>query len=172
MKLSKHRPHNPIAFNMTPMIDIVFLLIIFFMTVSQITRVADYPLALPRVSQGDSSSITATVTINLNREGEIRRRRVLLDLLLQQQSVGTQINKFLACHDALDDLWHLLMNERLAARNRYDRCTTFINRVQRIVYASRETNYCPGCQTDGKILRDRSLSRLLKDDWPATLDEL
>ena len=44
--------------------------------------------------------------------------------------------------------------------------------VQRIVYASRETNYCPGCQTGGKILADRSLSRLLKEDWPATLDEL
>jgi formamidopyrimidine-DNA glycosylase len=44
--------------------------------------------------------------------------------------------------------------------------------VQRIVYASRETNYCPGCQTGGKILADRSLSRLLKDDGPATLDDL
>jgi formamidopyrimidine-DNA glycosylase len=39
--------------------------------------------------------------------------------------------------------------------------------VQRIVYASRETNYCPRCQTGGKILADRSLSRLLKDDWPS-----
>ncbi len=44
--------------------------------------------------------------------------------------------------------------------------------VQRIRYASSETNYCPGCQTDGKILADRSLSRLLKDDWPRHLDEL
>ncbi len=44
--------------------------------------------------------------------------------------------------------------------------------VQRIQYASRETNYCPGCQTGGKILADRSLSRLLKDDWPQSLDEL
>ncbi len=44
--------------------------------------------------------------------------------------------------------------------------------VQRIVYASRETNYCPTCQTGGKILADRSLSRLLKDDWPKTVDEL
>jgi formamidopyrimidine-DNA glycosylase len=44
--------------------------------------------------------------------------------------------------------------------------------VQRIVYADRETNYCPGCQTGGKILADRSLSRLLKDDWPQTLEEL
>lgn len=44
--------------------------------------------------------------------------------------------------------------------------------VQRIVYASRETNYCPGCQTDGRILADRSLSRLLKDDWPKTIEDL
>jgi formamidopyrimidine-DNA glycosylase len=44
--------------------------------------------------------------------------------------------------------------------------------VQRIRYADRETNYCPGCQTGGKILADRSLSRLLKDDWPRHLDEL
>lgn len=44
--------------------------------------------------------------------------------------------------------------------------------IQRIVAGARETNYCPGCQTGGKILADRSLSRLLKDDWPRTLDEL
>ncbi len=42
--------------------------------------------------------------------------------------------------------------------------------VQRIVYADNETNYCPRCQTGGKILRDRSLSRLLKDDWPTELE--
>ncbi len=45
-------------------------------------------------------------------------------------------------------------------------------RVQRIVYAENETNYCARCQTGGKILADRSLSRLLKDDWPRNLDEL
>ena len=44
--------------------------------------------------------------------------------------------------------------------------------IQRIVYASRETNYCPGCQTGGKVLADRSLSRLLKDDWPKTIEDL
>jgi formamidopyrimidine-DNA glycosylase len=44
--------------------------------------------------------------------------------------------------------------------------------VQRIVYADRETNYCPGCQTGGKLLADRALSRLLKADWPATVDDL
>jgi len=44
--------------------------------------------------------------------------------------------------------------------------------VQRIVYAENETNYCARCQTGGKLLADRSLSRLLKDDWPRSLDEL
>ena len=44
--------------------------------------------------------------------------------------------------------------------------------IQRIVYAENETNYCAKCQTGGKLLADRSLSRLLKDDWPRTLEEL
>jgi formamidopyrimidine-DNA glycosylase len=44
--------------------------------------------------------------------------------------------------------------------------------VQRIRYANNECNYCPGCQTEGRILADRSLSRLLKEDWPKSLDEL
>jgi len=44
--------------------------------------------------------------------------------------------------------------------------------VQRIRYADNETNYCPRCQTNGRILADRSLSRLLKDDWPRHLDDL
>jgi formamidopyrimidine-DNA glycosylase len=44
--------------------------------------------------------------------------------------------------------------------------------VQRIVYAENECNYCPRCQTGGKLLADRSLSRLLRDDWPRTIEEL
>ena len=44
--------------------------------------------------------------------------------------------------------------------------------VQRIVYAANECNYCARCQTGGKLLADRSLSRLLKDDWPKSIDEL
>ena len=44
--------------------------------------------------------------------------------------------------------------------------------VQRIVYAENETNYCARCQTGGRLLADRALSRLLKDDWPRTLEEL
>jgi formamidopyrimidine-DNA glycosylase len=44
--------------------------------------------------------------------------------------------------------------------------------IQRIVYGARETNYCPNCQTGGKLLKDRALSKLLREDWPASLEEL
>lgn len=44
--------------------------------------------------------------------------------------------------------------------------------IQRILYADRETNYCPACQTGGRLLADRSLSRLLREDWPRTLEEM
>jgi formamidopyrimidine-DNA glycosylase len=61
----------------------------------------------------------------------------------------------------------------MAVHGKYgEPCPVCGSPVQRIVYASRETNYCPGCQTGGRILADRSMSRLLKDDWPATIDEL
>jgi formamidopyrimidine-DNA glycosylase len=51
-------------------------------------------------------------------------------------------------------------------------CPRCGSKVQRIVYSSNETNYCATCQTGGKLLADRSLSHLLKDDWPKTLEEL
>ena len=44
--------------------------------------------------------------------------------------------------------------------------------VQRIRYAENEANYCPRCQTGGRLLADRGLSRLLRDDWPRSLEEL
>jgi formamidopyrimidine-DNA glycosylase len=51
-------------------------------------------------------------------------------------------------------------------------CPVCETAIQRIVYADNETNYCPRCQTNGKVLADRSLSRLLKDDWPRSVEEL
>ncbi|MEN1681698.1 MAG: DNA-formamidopyrimidine glycosylase family protein [Planctomycetota bacterium] len=51
-------------------------------------------------------------------------------------------------------------------------CPVCDTAVQRIRYADNETNYCPRCQTEGKLLADRSLSRLLKGDWPKTIEEL
>ena len=50
-------------------------------------------------------------------------------------------------------------------------CPVCGTKVQRIVYAENEVNYCPRCQTGGKLLADRSLSRLLKQDWPKTVEE-
>ncbi len=50
-------------------------------------------------------------------------------------------------------------------------CPACATLVQRIVYAGNECNYCPRCQTSGRILADRSLSRLLKEDWPASIEE-
>ena len=44
--------------------------------------------------------------------------------------------------------------------------------IQRIVYAENECHYCPRCQTGGRLLADRALSRLLNDDWPRTIEEL
>jgi formamidopyrimidine-DNA glycosylase len=61
----------------------------------------------------------------------------------------------------------------MAVHGKYgEACPRCGSPVQRIVYASNETNYCATCQTDGKLLADRSMSRLLKEDWPRTLEEL
>ena len=63
--------------------------------------------------------------------------------------------------------------EGMAVHGRYGKaCPACGTAVQRIRYASNETNYCPRCQTDGQILADRSLSRLLKGDWPRSIEEL
>src|SRR6266704_2551248 len=63
--------------------------------------------------------------------------------------------------------------EGMAVHGRYKQpCPRCGTKIQRIRYASNETNYCPTCQTGGKLLADRALSRLLGEDWPRTLDEL
>ena len=68
MRLSKPRKQGQLGISMTPMIDIVFLLIIFFMTVSQITYVNDEPLELPQLAGTDDQE-TSTFTINITSEG-------------------------------------------------------------------------------------------------------
>ena len=63
--------------------------------------------------------------------------------------------------------------EGMAVHGRYKQsCPRCNTPIQRIRYAANETNYCPTCQTGGKLLADRALSRLLREDWPRTLDEL
>jgi len=63
--------------------------------------------------------------------------------------------------------------EGMAVHGRYRKpCPVCGSRVQRIRYAENEVNYCPTCQTGGRLLADRALSRLLKEDWPRSLEEL
>jgi len=61
----------------------------------------------------------------------------------------------------------------MAVHGRYRQpCLVCGTKIQRIRYASNETNYCPHCQTGGKLLADRALSRLLREDWPRSLEEM
>jgi formamidopyrimidine-DNA glycosylase len=63
--------------------------------------------------------------------------------------------------------------EGMAAHGRYGKpCPVCGAPIQRIVYARNEANYCAACQTGGRLLSDRALSRLLKQDWPKTLDDM
>ena len=63
--------------------------------------------------------------------------------------------------------------EEMCAHGRYGQpCRRCGTKIQRIRYAANETNYCPNCQTSGKLLADRALSRLLREDWPRSLEEM
>jgi formamidopyrimidine-DNA glycosylase len=80
---------------------------------------------------------------------------------LRAQSKGEFPAKVTAFHD------------EMAVHGRYGKpCPVCGTPVQRIRYASNETNYCARCQTEGKLLADRGLSRLLRQDWPKSIDEL
>lgn len=64
-------------------------------------------------------------------------------------------------------------HDQMAVHGKYgEPCPVCGTQIQRIVYSSHETNYCPRCQTNGKILADRSMSRLLKEDWPSNVEDL
>jgi formamidopyrimidine-DNA glycosylase len=64
-------------------------------------------------------------------------------------------------------------HEAMAVHGKFrQRCPDCGAKIQRIRYAANETNYCPGCQTGGRLLADRALSRLLREDWPRRFEEL
>jgi formamidopyrimidine-DNA glycosylase len=80
---------------------------------------------------------------------------------LRQASAGDVPEKVTAFH------------EEMAVHGRYGKpCPVCGAKVQRIVYAENESNYCARCQTGGKLLADRALSRLLREDWPRSVEEL
>nr|WP_217910115.1 DNA-formamidopyrimidine glycosylase family protein [Pseudenhygromyxa sp. WMMC2535] len=119
---------------------------------------------------------------------EILHRAKLSPVKLTSRLDDEELERLLqACQDGLRE-WTELLREHYAGRfpekvtafrpemavhGKYgEPCPVCGDPVQRIVYASRETNYCPTCQTGGKLLADRSLSRLLAKDWPRSLEEL
>jgi formamidopyrimidine-DNA glycosylase len=112
----------------------------------------------------------------------------LSPLALTQKLTPTQIEQLYAATREQLQLWVTRLREEtgpafpekvtafrpeMAVHGRYQQpCPGCGTKIQRIRYAANETNYCPTCQTGGKLLADRSLSRLLKSDWPKTLEEL
>lgn len=119
---------------------------------------------------------------------EILFKARLSPILLSQKMNDEQVNQlFNACRASLSEWTERLRNEtgdgfpkkvtafrpEMSVHGKYGKsCPECGQKVQRIRYASNETNYCPGCQTSGKLLADRSLSRLLKSDWPRTPEAL
>ena len=96
---------------------------------------------------------------------EIRRLHVATIAVLNEWSARLKSDKFPEKVTAF--------REGMAVHGRYRQpCPVCGSPVQRIVYAENETNYCARCQTGGKILADRALSRLLKKSWPRNIDEL
>jgi formamidopyrimidine-DNA glycosylase len=119
---------------------------------------------------------------------EILHRAKLSPIRLTQQMTAAEIDRlYRAVRESLTEWVSRLQKERgtgfpekvtafrpdMAVHGRYRKpCPVCGSPVQRIVHAENETNYCAKCQTGGKLLADRSLSRLLKDDWPRTLEEM
>ncbi len=119
---------------------------------------------------------------------EILHRARLSPVALTQKLTAEEIARlFEACRSTLVEWTDKLRAETgegfpkkvtafrpdMAVHGRYrEPCPDCQTAVQRIRYASNETNYCPRCQTGGKVLADRALSRLLKKDWPRTIEEL
>jgi len=118
---------------------------------------------------------------------EILHRAKLSPIALTSKLTETEYERLFAAVQAVLDEWLRRLrvqangafprkvtafHEEMAVHGRYGQpCTVCGTKVQRIRYADNETNYCPRCQTGGRLLADRSLSRLLKQDWPKSIDE-
>ena len=119
---------------------------------------------------------------------EILFHAQLSPVMLTQRMNDEEINRLLAATRKTLEQWTgnlreeagkefpervTAFHEEMAVHGRYGKpCPRCGAKVQRIRYASNETNYCANCQTGGKLLADRSLSRLLRDDWPRSLEDL
>jgi len=119
---------------------------------------------------------------------EILHRAQLSPLQLTQKLTGDQIQRLYHATRAVLGEWTrrlrdevgdrfpdkvTAIRDKMAVHGRYKQpCPECGTAIQRIRYAANETNYCPQCQTGGRLFADRAMSRLLKRDWPRTLEEL
>ena len=119
---------------------------------------------------------------------EILHRAQLSPVLLTQKMKTEQLELLLVTTREVLDEWTVRLRDEtkgafpkkvtafrkeMAVHGKHkEPCPRCGGPVQRIAYASNETNYCPACQTGGKLLADRSMSRLMRKDWPKTVDEL
>ena len=119
---------------------------------------------------------------------EILHRARLSPLALTQKLAPTEMRRLYEAAQQVLKLWIdrlraeagggfprkvTAFRDGMAVHGRYGKpCPDCGAPIQRIRYAENETNYCPPCQTAGRLLADRALSRLLKKDWPRTLEEL
>ncbi len=135
-------------------------------------------LTSPRIFSGIGNSYS----------DEILHRAAMSPTTLTQKMKPEAINSlYHACRNVLEEWTEKLrqrcgdrfpekvtaFREGMAVHGRYQQpCPVCETAIQRIRYVGNETNYCPRCQTDGKLLADRALSRLLKKDWPKTIEHL
>jgi formamidopyrimidine-DNA glycosylase len=119
---------------------------------------------------------------------EILFQARLSPIKLTQKLTSEEIERLFSCAKSELTRWTEILQENtgakfpekvtafrpeMAVHGKYQQpCPRCGTKIQRIRYAANETNYCPTCQTGGKLLADRSLSRLLREDWPKTLEEL
>jgi formamidopyrimidine-DNA glycosylase len=132
----------------------------------------------PRIFSGIGNAYSDEILWSA-RLSPVKRTSQLSDAEVERlhESVVTSLNDWTQrLRDEVGDGWPTKVTafrDDMAVHGKYgEPCPRCGSKVQRIVYAANETNYCATCQTEGKLLADRSLSRLLKDDWPKTLEEL
>ena len=154
-------------------------------------RLADFRAALTRENHTVKRSLTDPrffSGIGNAYSDEILHRARLSPVRLTRQMAEVEIERlYQATQESLAEWIDRLRIERkggfpekvtafradMSVHGKYRKpCPICGSPVQRIVHAENETNYCAMCQTGGKLLADRSLSRLLKDDWPRSLEEL
>jgi len=145
---------------------------------SRENRTLKRALTDPRIFSGIGNSFSDEILWSA-RMSPVKRTAQLTDVEVRdlREAVVNSLNEWTSrLREEVGEDWPTKVTafrDDMAVHGKYGQpCPRCGSKVQRIVHASNETNYCATCQTGGKLLADRSLSRLLKDDWPKTIEEL